>query len=276
MTLPLGREAVTGGAAMPQGMVHSITQAALPLALLLCAGCATPLMKASGAGDNAQVKALLDSGANPNAQNGGAFFAALKNNKLDTMKLLLSRGVSPNSHGTVICPAQKQSKLASMFMKEMSVSQEAPALVIATHAANIEAMKLLLDTGADVDGAVVVKHMPGSLEGKKQLPCNSNTSLIFAAKDGNAAAVKLLLDRCADPNARGGRFDGKTALEWLQKDGGNPDIAKMLQEALIDSSTKLKECRDRSRGTKPSAEPSKPAPAERHEPKRIPVDDSQL
>jgi ankyrin repeat protein len=204
---------------MNSRLSHLACRAVLPLSLLFFSGCATPLMKAAGAGDNDQVKALLDAGADPNAQKGGALFSAVSANKLDTMKLLLSRGARADSHGFVICPAQKQSALSALFAKEQDVPQEAPVLVIDTHNGNLKAMKMLVDAGADVNGEVV-RTM--------QWPCNGYTSLIFAAKDGNVEAVRFLLDHGADRNAHGGRWGGKTALEWLQKDGGDPDIMAIL------------------------------------------------
>jgi|GEM_PF-6681026 len=258
-----------------------VCHAVLPLALLFSAGCATPLMKAAGAGDNDQVKALLDAGADPNAQKGGALATAVQSNKIDTMKLLLSRGARPDSHGFVICPAQKQSAVAALFAKEQDVPQEAPALVIATHNGNLKAMSVLLDAGADVNGAVV-KTM--------QWPCNNYTSLIFAAKDGNAEAVQLLLDRGADRDARGGRWGGKTALEWLQKDGGGPEIMAMLEGAGSENAAARRARMDKLKAREaaetkaaieavsgaPAAEEAKPAAAPEPKAKPAPADESQL
>lgn len=253
----------------------------LPLALLLSAGCASPLMKAAARGDNEQIKALLDRGVDPNANKGAALFYAAQANKLETVKLLLSRGAKPDAQGVGMCPPPKQSFLSSVLLgSKRETPMQASALAVATLTSEIKIMKVLLDAKADVNA----KAKGGN--------CNNYTPLIFAAKNGNVEAVALLLNHDADPDIKGA---GKTALQWLQKEKGDPTIISMLEGPAGETPAQRKarlakihgEAKAFLEGTPapaavPEAKPAgeEPKPEAKPEPKPKakpqPVDESQL
>jgi ankyrin repeat protein len=63
------------------------------------AGDVEVLYKAAGAGDSAQVSALLDSGTDVNARTGSGSYAlnnAAVENNIDVIKILLAHGANPN------------------------------------------------------------------------------------------------------------------------------------------------------------------------------------
>jgi ankyrin repeat protein len=86
-----------------------------------------------------------------------------------------------------------------------------PSLIKATYAGNVEAIKRLLEKGADIN----------------QRDASGDTSLILAARFGKLGVVKILLEKGADINATNRR--GDTALNWAI---GNEhkDIVKLLLE----------------------------------------------
>lgn len=192
--------------------------AVLPLAALLFTGCASPLMKAAAAGDNDQVSSLVDK-ANQK-QKDHALWSAINAGRLETTKLLLSKGASANAEVMVICPAEKQGAVMSLLARSQDMPVQAPVLVTAAHGGYVKIMEALLDAGANIN-AGVKKVM--------QWPCNHYTALIYGVRMNNPEVVRLLLDRGADVNARGGRLGGRTALEWAERWGGSDEIVAMLK-----------------------------------------------
>jgi ankyrin repeat protein len=83
--------------------------------------------------------------------------------------------------------------------------------VVWTEQPNLKLVKLLIDRGADV-------NQPGGLE--------KETPLHYAAKYGNVELVKLLLKAKADPKAKAWR--GRTPLD-LAKENNQKDIVKLLE-----------------------------------------------
>jgi ankyrin repeat protein len=84
---------------------------------------------------------------------------------------------------------------------------------VQTKQPNLKLVKLLIDRGADVNQSGGVY---------------SETPLHVAAQDGKVELVKLLLEAKADPTARGGH--GKMPLD-LAKEGNHRDIVKLLESA---------------------------------------------
>ena len=112
----------------------------LLLAVLVC-GCATPpLYRPAERGDITKVRALLDAGADPNANKVGyvretALHRAALNNRLDVAKLLIERGADVNHLAYVGLPPKKYGT---------------PLHYAACSGANA-VVQLLLERGADPD-----------------------------------------------------------------------------------------------------------------------------
>jgi len=145
----------------------------------------TPLTHAAGAGDGREVQALLAQGADPNEMDGAggsALIAAARGGHVDVMRALIAGGADVNR-------------------RDVRFSHWTP-LVHAIHKRQAAAVRLLLDSGADVDSP-----MDGGA-----------TALIFAAAYGETPIVEDLLARGADPHRQ--TADGVTAL--TNAAGGGP------------------------------------------------------
>ncbi|MFA6287194.1 MAG: ankyrin repeat domain-containing protein [Opitutaceae bacterium] len=189
-----------------------------PVAVLLAGmvclpGCATPpvssapaqrsLHEAAACGDAAEVRRLLDGGADANMPSsvgwgGGGGVSVLHENlmgrhaDLETVKVLLDHGANINARWPNVWN------------------------IVALHCAaanpgQTEILRLLLDRGADID----IQNDTGS------------TPLMFAADRGNADRVRLLLARGADTDIRS---RSGTAAERARK-AGHPEIAGLIEAA---------------------------------------------
>jgi ankyrin repeat protein len=138
----------------------------------------TPLMEAAGDGYIEIVKTLIEHGAEVNAATTTGETAALLSTNDDVLKLLLAKGANPRAkteNGTTM-------------------------LMAAVTAGSVETINYVLNHGgaADID--------PSNMQ--------EETALMRAASSGNADAVKLLLERGADPN-RVEKHRGATALRMV-------------------------------------------------------------
>lgn len=140
----------------------------------------TPLWMACENGSEAMVRRLLAAGANPNAKltlGETALMVASRIGNPAVIEQLLAKGADINAHAA-------RGQTALMW----AAAQEHP-----------EAVKALLAHHPDIharseawtDVMAVAPH--GSLEYNRAIPHGSDTAILFAARVGNLAAVKLLV-----------------------------------------------------------------------------------
>lgn len=169
-----------------------------------------PLLMAASTGDVEIVRRLLDAGADPN---GGApdrerpLMRAAWVGGVPVVEALLDAGADPNG----LEPARRQTALM------WAVAERHPAVV-----------QVLVDRGADVHAATV-SHLTGRAATRDVI---GYTPLLFAARVGDLASARILLDAGADPNDMSS--DRLSALT-LATVRGYPEVAKLLLEAGADA-----------------------------------------
>jgi ankyrin repeat protein len=151
----------------------------------------TALMRAALYADVEMTQSLLESGADVHlrGQDGTAPLLRTTHN-LDKMRLFLDRGAAVEDIVLVAAASVpgSRSTLELLFAHGGKVRTATPAytaLMAAAGTGDLDAVKCLLDHGADA---------------KAKTPTGF-TALIAAALSGNARIVELLLDRGANPNA---------------------------------------------------------------------------
>lgn len=199
---------------------------------------ATPLMYAAAFGNAKQMKLLLESGADVNAQN--TFHAtALIWAGGDAVKsrMLIERGADINVRTqqgrTALMAAAKRNGNADLvrLLLEKDADVKTPGdttLIPAAQSGDVEIMRLLIEGGADVNCVS---------------PRLGDTPLMYAAAAGNVEAVRFLLAKGANPNAglknQTRVIDGsslamgigkQTPLMWAAPTG-SPDLIRALIDA---------------------------------------------
>ena len=185
----------------------------------------TALMLAAFVGHTQIAKALLDGGANPNQAGANGFtaliFAAIKGHT-QIAKALLDGGANPNQAETEV--------------------NGSTALIAAAIKGHTQIVKALLDGGANpnqarTDGSTalmvaagkghtqIVKALLDGGANPNQAAANDLTALMVAALEGHSQIVKALLDGGANPNQA--RTDGSTAL-MVAAGKGHTQIVKAL------------------------------------------------
>lgn len=182
--------------------------------------------------DSAQVKSLLNQGADPNSQNGLEFsplYVAAASHQNDVVKLLLDSGAKADIETTY-----------------------GSALTFAAATANVEGAKLLLGNGANVnmartDGLTVL--MMAATSGsdamvKELIDAKANvlttnllgeTVLTYAARTGNAKMGQILLETGLSPDRANN--EGETPLMAAAQQG-RTDFVKLLLENGADVNRK--------------------------------------
>jgi ankyrin repeat protein len=168
---------------------------------------AGPLMAASTAGTVGAVRALLDGGADLHARettNGqtALMFAAWEN-RADVIRLLIERGAPPgltsfvtllnepryDDDGNLVPRRKGQQSGGNSVLGGMT------ALLFAARDGNLEAVRALVESGADVN------QVSGG---------DGSTPIVIAVANGHYTVGKYLLDHGADPNLA--NVDGVTPL----------------------------------------------------------------
>jgi uncharacterized protein len=148
---------------------------------------ATPLWAASINGSVTLIKRLLDAGANPNAalvSGETPLMVAARSGKAAAVETLLAKGANPDAKG-----ARGQT-----------------ALMWAVAQGHSDVIKVLLTGGADVHAKsdtwsqmmAVPPH--GLPEYNRMIPQGGDTALMFAARNGDTAAARLLVEGGANVN----------------------------------------------------------------------------
>lgn len=215
--------------------MHGITLG-FGMALATMAGCGgagvTPLMAAARTGNLADMRRLLDAGADPNARditNGWtALFHAIHKNQPAAVRLLLDRGVSPNQG-----------------------ARSRTALMIAAADRDPTIVEMLLEAGADpsrtsFDGATALTEaVSGGALGDISQPLLGGC---------HPATVRALLAR--DPTLRlPDSTAGRAALFWARYHGCR-EVLDVLGEPTAISGGRTP--RDDDRRTRATGVPSRP------------------
>ncbi|MBV8097540.1 MAG: ankyrin repeat domain-containing protein [Verrucomicrobia bacterium] len=186
----------------------------------------TGLMAAAERGRADIVKLLLDHKADPNVAGrdaGTALMLAAENNQPEIVKLLLGRGADPNRQDnngwTALLKAAYQGHAKCIEILASHTKQELDrALLVATLMERKDAVKVLLDNGAEVDFRA----------------SDGRTPLILAAGKGNKDIVELLLKAGADASLTD---QGGQTAEAVAAAKGFSDIADSLRHAPAPSGT---------------------------------------
>jgi uncharacterized protein len=203
----------------------------------------TGLMVASERGRADIIKSLLDHKADPNAAGRDgttALMLAAENNQPEIVKLLVGRGADPNKQDnngwTAVLKAayQGNSKCIEILASHSKLELDR-ALLVATLMERTDAVKALVDNGAEVDFRA----------------SDGRTPLILAAGKGNKDIVQLLLQDGADASLTDQA--GQTA-QAVAAEKGFSDIAELLRHAPAPSGTPVA-------AASPSVSPEATAPA---------------
>jgi ankyrin repeat protein len=149
----------------------------------------TPTMTAARTGDVDALKMLLSHGAQINTRDSkgqtALMWAAARNNAA-AVRILLEFGADWHVR-TEKKPQQTRGRGSDMSVFLSPQPTGFTAFLFAVRAGSLDAVKALLDAGADVNDAL----------------SDGETALVVAAANANWEVASLLLDRGADPNAAG-------------------------------------------------------------------------
>ena len=172
----------------------------------------TPISLAATNGSAAMLGKLLDAGADPNSMNRGgetALMTAARTGKIEAVKLLLDRGAAVNAKDAV------HGQTALMW----AVIENHPGVVelLLARGTGINA-----HTNVTITKGEYVPARPAAASGngiirQRALPTPNGgmTPLLFAIRDGNAAMMRLLLDRGADINESSGNHTSPLIIALL-------------------------------------------------------------
>ncbi len=146
---------------------------------------ATPLWNACENGSTAMVRRLLEAGANPDAtllSGESALMMAARAGAAGVVSQLLARGADPETRGT-------RGQTALMW----AVAQRHADVVevLLTHGVDVHAR-------SDVWTQVMAAPPHGLPEHNRDIPHGGNTALLFAARIGDLASARLLVEGGAD------------------------------------------------------------------------------
>jgi len=184
------------------------------------------------------------------------FFKAVKLDNIKQVQSLLQRGFDPNTveeerseTGLIIALREDANKVFELLLQTKDVNLDArarngdSALMIAAYKGRYDAVKALLDKGAEPNqtgwaalhyaaavgnNEIVQLLLDRSAYIDAESP-NQTTPIMMAARGGHILTVKLLLDEGADVTLKNGA--GMTALDFARA-GGFKDIVEGLTYRL--------------------------------------------
>ena len=174
----------------------------------------TPLMTCARSGNAEAVRLLLDQGAEVDAKESErgqtALMWAAAQRQSEAVKVLIDHGANVNAtSATVSVHTPKIINESSGHLYDFyndnvylpEVKGGFTPLMFAAQTGDLESLRILLEAGADVNGATR----------------NDGSALVQAAINGQEKAALFLLENGADPNATDGY--GLTALHWAVQEG---------------------------------------------------------
>ena len=176
---------------------------------ILPKGSLTPLMIAARQGSLQAAQALVEAGADldlTEPEGTSALVLAIINGHYDTAAMLANKGADPNlGDSTGMAPLY-----AAVDMSTLTEIYGNPLRKSSDRLNALGLMKVLIDHGANVNGQLKAPnlqrvHTPGD----RNLG-EGTTPLMRAARNGDAAAMRLLLERGANPSMA--QKNGVTAL----------------------------------------------------------------
>ena len=189
----------------------------------------TPLWPASQSGSVSMVQRLLEAGADPGAallSGETLVMTAARSGNPDLVRGLLAAGADPNA----------------------SATRGQTALMWAASQGHSDVVGVLLEHGADVHArsatwSQVMAVPPHSAPANQQaVPHGANTALTFAARVGDLASARMLVNAGADVNDADARGVSVTALaahsgfgdlvEFMLNEGADPNAAEAGFSAL--------------------------------------------
>lgn len=192
----------------------------------------TPLLFAARQGDVASARLLLAAGANPNQGDPDGttpLIVAIINLHYDLAGLLIYKGANPNAADN----KGRTALYAAVDMHTMDITTR-PTPKITDKLDSVEVAKMLLAHGADPN-AKLTKFIPprGVLDGADRTLSEGATSFFRAAKSGDVALMRLLLEKGADPNLT--PKDGTTALAAAAGVGWRDGKTRGTEAEVIDA-----------------------------------------
>lgn len=178
---------------------------------------------------NVSVMELLIANGYPinNDTMGSAMISAVGNNKIESIKYLLNRGVDPNVGYNGLTPLENACLNGNVEITKILVEHGAKVdglevkgkpLYNAAKSGNVDVVEYLIKKGASVNS--IPKYSDGS---------GGESALMAAAYSGQFEVVKLLIENGADINYQNENADNGTALIWATSGGSRHIVEYLIQ-----------------------------------------------